>query len=156
MHPLYYRRVAPQLLITVVDTGIRADGSTSACYGHRCRSELAAYSGVSADCNLQQSSSDLFGYAFDGFPMYGHTDSGGTMPQDLIPCGGHTGVTHDYPDGVYHYHAPLDFPNLPPCWPEACSGDLITTTAASGVGLEVDLRAVHLGIYPLTRRMIQT
>ena len=93
-----------------------------------------AYSGVSADCNLEQSSSDLFGYAFDGFPMYGHTDSGGTMPQDLDSCGGHTGITHDYPDGVYHYHAPLDFPNLPPCLVGKLAQDLIMTTAASGVG----------------------
>ncbi|WP_412971581.1 YHYH protein [Glaciecola sp. MF2-115] len=37
------------------------------------------------------------------------------MPTDLDVCNGHTSVTADYPNGVYHYHASLDASNLPSC-----------------------------------------
>lgn len=48
----------------------------------------------------------LFGYAIDGFGLYGYEDLGGAMPI-LDECGGHFGaVDDDKPDVVvYHYHA---------------------------------------------------
>ena len=73
------------------------------------------YEGVEANCYLEQSASELFGYAFDGYPLYGSADSDGSIPTDLDDCNGHTVATADYPEGIYHYHASLEFPNLPAC-----------------------------------------
>ena len=63
-----------------------------------------------------QNSTALFGFAIDGYPMYGSLDNGGATPTGLDACNGHFGATADYPSGVYHYHASsVDAPNLPPC-----------------------------------------
>jgi sugar lactone lactonase YvrE len=93
-----------------------------------------AFEAVDADCHLDQSTSTLFGYAFDGYPMYGSTDQDGTMPTDLDDCSGHTGATAEYPDGIYHYHAGLDFPNLPTCLVGVSANNAFATTASAGIG----------------------
>lgn len=65
-------------------------------------------------CTLidQTSSVQLSGFAKDGFPVYAYAE----MPTDLDECNGRTGVTDEYPDGVYHYVASTtDAPNMPPC-----------------------------------------
>lgn len=54
---------------------------------------------------IEQDDAALVGFARDGFPMYGSADADGSAPTDLDACGGHTGPTGDFPDGVYHYHA---------------------------------------------------
>ena len=47
----------------------------------------------------------LIGFLRDGFPLYGRKNSDGTYPTDLDANGGHFGVTKEFPDGIYHYHA---------------------------------------------------
>jgi hypothetical protein len=73
-----------------------------------------------ADCGLYitQDNSALTGFARDGYPIYAYQDSIDgeiSTPDDLDDCNGHTGITEEYPDGVYHYHASIDAPNLPTC-----------------------------------------
>ncbi|MCB0431440.1 MAG: YHYH protein [Flavobacteriales bacterium] len=47
----------------------------------------------------------LLGFLLDGFPVYGPKENGQTVnDNDLDEFHGHTGVTADYPDGIYHYH----------------------------------------------------
>lgn len=88
---------------------------------------------VDADCALPQEASALFGYAFDGFAMYGSRDAGGVIPSDLDACNGHVGATADGVD-AYHYHASESFPNLPPCLVGVQARDNFSTTATAGVG----------------------
>ncbi|MDP5105797.1 MAG: YHYH protein [Polaribacter sp.] len=47
--------------------------------------------------------SNLIGFLRDGFPVYGRQDADGSYP-DLDENGGHTGVTADFSEGIYHYH----------------------------------------------------
>ena len=60
------------------------------------------------DCVLAKDTpgehSDLLGWLFDGFGIYGQFSENGEVPKDLDECGGHT---HEI-DGVlvYHYHFP--------------------------------------------------
>ena len=70
---------------------------------------------VKADCGVEQKTSVMFVYAFDGFPIYGSVDQNGAIPTDLDSCNGHVGATMDNPEGAYHYHASTTFPNLPNC-----------------------------------------
>ena len=92
------------------------------------------HEGVDAECHLPQSASELFGYAFDGYPIYGSADEGGSVPTDLDACNGHTSLTADYPEGVYHYHASLSFPNLPTCLVGTSAQGAFSTNAKGGVG----------------------
>lgn len=45
----------------------------------------------------------LLGFLLDGFPVYGPNENG-TAVKDLDAYHGHTAVTADYPEGIYHYH----------------------------------------------------
>ena len=92
------------------------------------------HEGVEADCHLEQSASELFGYAFDGYPIYGSADEDGSVPDDLDECNGHTAVTADYPEGIYHYHASLEFPNLPTCLAGTSAEGAFSTNASGGIG----------------------
>ena len=92
------------------------------------------HEGVDTDCHLDQSAAALFGYAFDGYPIYGSVDQDGSSPTDLDQCSGHTGPTAEYPEGVYHYHAGLDFPNLPTCLVGVSADNAFATTASAGIG----------------------
>lgn len=89
---------------------------------------------VDADCGLPQSSSAMFGYAFDGHAMYGSADSDGSIPTDLDECNGHVSVTEHDAEGEYHYHATSQFPNLPACLSGVLVNDNFSTTAAAGIG----------------------
>ncbi|MGJ8646898.1 MAG: YHYH protein [Marinomonas colpomeniae] len=89
---------------------------------------------VTAGCNLSQSSSALFGYAFDGFGIYGSTDENGKTPTDLDTCHGHVGYVPGKPKELYHYHASKDFPNLPECLVGVVAKNNFSTTAEAGVG----------------------
>lgn len=48
---------------------------------------------------------NLIGFLRDGFPIYGRKDNDGTYPSNLDTYGGHTGVTADFSEEIYHYHA---------------------------------------------------
>lgn len=46
---------------------------------------------------------DLMGFLLDGFPVYGPEENGVAVT-GLDVYHGHTGVTTDYPNAIYHYH----------------------------------------------------
>jgi len=73
--------------------------------------EPAATCGVFKD--VAGSHSPLFGFMYDGIPIYGELGDSGIAPTDLDSCGGHTDKTYPY----YHYHLPKDkaFPYLTAC-----------------------------------------
>ncbi|MDN3667070.1 YHYH protein [Algibacter miyuki] len=50
------------------------------------------------------SKSALLGFLLDGFPVYGPEEENGDAITGLDAYHGHTHVTVDYPDGIYHYH----------------------------------------------------
>ena len=89
---------------------------------------------LEADCGLQQAPSALFGYAFDGVPLYGSADRNGAVPTNLDACNGHVAPTEQDAAGSYHYHAALTFPNLPPCLSGVQARNNFVTTARTGVG----------------------
>jgi hypothetical protein len=89
---------------------------------------------VDADCARTQAPDALFGYAFDGVPIYGSTDQDRTIPTDLDACNGHVAATREFEAGTYHYHAALSFPNLPPCLSGVQAQDNFVTTAKTGIG----------------------
>ena len=90
--------------------------------------------GLTVRCGLHQSSSELFGYAYDGYPIYGSTDANGVKPEGLDACNGHSGPTTEYPDGVYHYHAATKAHSTPPCLVGATSTEAFRTNASFGAG----------------------
>lgn len=53
----------------------------------------------------------LFGWAFDGFGVYGPRSIGATAPADLDKCNGHSEAARGY-----HYHATAKFPYLMGCY----------------------------------------
>lgn len=63
----------------------------------------------------EQDATVLVGYARDGYPIYSGEDTQGVEITDLDACNGHTSVTTEYPNGIYHYHASTDITNVPPC-----------------------------------------
>lgn len=85
--------------------------------------------GVAANCALPQNSSAQFGLAFDGFAIFGSKEPDGSTPTGLDDCQGHRDE-----NGVYHYHASEDFPNLPPCLSGVVARDNFATTAQTGIG----------------------
>jgi hypothetical protein len=89
---------------------------------------------VDAQCGVTQSPSAQFGYAFDGFAMFGSRDQDGAVPSDLDECGGHVGPTPTNAQGVYHYHSTSKFPNLPRCLVGVVAKENFRTTATSGIG----------------------
>ena len=75
---------------------------------------LAANNITEVSCTLVDQTDDmqLFGFAKDGFPIYAYANE----PTDLDDCGGRTGSTTEYPDGVYHYVASTtQSTNVPVC-----------------------------------------
>lgn len=95
---------------------------TDICFGHPYDEEYH-YHGWSWKCFPDQGQpwkhSPLFGYALDGFGIYGPLSAGGkVMTNDkLDECHGHFGVV-DW-DGkkrfIYHYHLNYEFPYGPGC-----------------------------------------
>lgn len=90
---------------------------------------------VVAECGLTQDTSAMFGYAFDGFALYGSTDADGSVPADLDDCNGHVSMTVAGGE-VYHYHATTSFPNLPACLVGVQAQDNFSTTATAGIGAQ--------------------
>lgn len=55
----------------------------------------------------------FIGLLLDGFPVYGPEENGKTITNaDLDAYHGHTGVTADFPEGIYHYHITSEDPYL--------------------------------------------
>lgn len=88
--------------------------------------------GIASHCSLEQDATALFGYAFDGYALYGSREMDGSVPADLDACGGHVGSTLF--GTVYHYHASETFPNLPACLVGVVARDNFSTTAEQGIG----------------------
>ena len=58
-------------------------------------------------------SDSFLGLLADGFPVYGPTENGSTVTNaDLDDFHGHTTVTADFPDGIYHYHITTEAPYI--------------------------------------------
>jgi hypothetical protein len=54
---------------------------------------------------VKSTKSSLIGFLLDGFPVYGPEENGSTvLAASLDTYHGHTGITADYPNGIYHYH----------------------------------------------------
>lgn len=64
----------------------------------------------------QAAPSGLVGVLLDGFPVYGPTDTDGTVPGDLDGCNGHATATQEHPDGIYHYHITAVDPYISGCF----------------------------------------
>ena len=58
--------------------------------------------------------SQLLGWMFDGFGLYGRYSLGGQVPTDLDECGGHTHMING--EDIYHYHLPDGFPWIIGCY----------------------------------------
>lgn len=90
---------------------------------------------VAANCAMEQNASALFGYAFDGFALYGSLEPDGSEPVGLDQCNGHVATVADGSE-AYHYHASESFPNLPPCLVGVQARGNFTTTATAGIGAQ--------------------
>ncbi len=61
----------------------------------------------------QKGKTGLIGFLLDGYPVYGPVENGVTLiSSSLDAYHGHTGVTADYPSGIYHYHTTADAPYI--------------------------------------------
>jgi hypothetical protein len=61
----------------------------------------------------QKGKNGLIGFLLDGFPVYGPVENGTTLTSSSLDTyHGHTGVTADYPGGIYHYHITADAPYI--------------------------------------------
>jgi hypothetical protein len=57
--------------------------------------------------------SAIMGFMLDGFPIYGPLENGVTLTSSSLDAyHGHTGVTTEYPNGIYHYHITADIPYI--------------------------------------------
>ncbi len=55
----------------------------------------------------------LLGYLLDGFPVYGPIENAKSVTtKDLDAYHGHSHVTAEYPNGIYHYHITADDPYI--------------------------------------------
>lgn len=65
---------------------------------------------ISDTLDTEGEHSYMIGVLQDGFPVYADKgEDGATMTNaDLDECGGHFGVTPEFPDGIYHYHLTAD------------------------------------------------
>ena len=103
-----------------VDAVVAEGHTTDQCGGHADpHNNYHVHSGIGINITSQRKEcglpadipgqhSQLLGWIFDGYGMYGRYSLGGVVPTDLDSCQGHT---HEI-DGelVYHYHLPDGFP----------------------------------------------
>jgi hypothetical protein len=81
--------------------------------GHPDQSSSYHYHVEPLYITANKTKSALIGFLLDGFPVYGALESGKTLVSaDLDTYHGHTGVTADYPNGIYHYHITADAPYI--------------------------------------------
>ncbi|BDD00955.1 YHYH protein [Persicobacter psychrovividus] len=55
--------------------------------------------------------SALLGFLLDGFPVYGPEENGAAV-ENLDEFHGHSHVTADFPEGIYHYHVTNEAPYI--------------------------------------------
>lgn len=60
--------------------------------------------------------SEIVGFLFDGYPVYGPQDLGGQSPIDLDSCNGHFGPTPDFAEDTYHYHVTAEANYISECF----------------------------------------
>lgn len=54
---------------------------------------------------VKATKSSLVGFLLDGFPVYGPEENGAAVTTVMLDTyHGHTSVTADFPNGIYHYH----------------------------------------------------
>jgi len=54
---------------------------------------------------VKATKSSILGFLLDGFPVYGPEENGAAVTNAMLDAyHGHTSVTSDYPNGIYHYH----------------------------------------------------
>jgi len=81
------------------------------CNGHANAGGIYHYHQISACFEDSESGhSEIFGFVFDGFPIYGFNGTSGVPPTDLDECNGHSDT------GEYHYHATKEYPYLVGCF----------------------------------------
>ncbi|MBU2995231.1 YHYH protein [Cellulophaga baltica] len=73
-------------------------------YHYHTAAQLGIYADDDGSSYPTVNDSNLIGFLRDGYPIYGRQEEDGTYPDDLDENGGHTDVTADFPDGIYHYH----------------------------------------------------
>jgi len=107
------------------------------CEGHPQAGGYYHYHGYSScfeDSSAPTAHSGLFGYAFDGFGIYGLKGEGGVelTSSDLDECHGHvhTIVWDGAEKDMYHYHFTQDFPYTVSCF----RGETLVTALSSGEG----------------------
>jgi hypothetical protein len=101
------------------------------CGGHpQQQGEYHYHSEPDAKCGIIKDESgkhsSLFGFMYDGIPIYGTKADNGVVPTDLDACGGHVDKTYPF----YHYHLPADrkFPYTLTC----LKGCVISPTTVKG------------------------
>jgi hypothetical protein len=124
------------------------------CWGHPVHMQYH-YHGYSWKCFPNQGTADqhspLFGFALDGFGVFGPRGDGGVLltNQDLDECHGHFGNI-DW-DGVltdmYHYHLNNEFPYGPGCF----RGTKIGTFSSNGEPSSVPGPVPLLGVMAALR-----
>jgi len=127
---------------------------TDQCWGHPVHMQYH-YHGYSWKCFPNQGTADqhspLFGFALDGFGVFGPRGDGGVLltNQDLDECHGHFGNI-DW-DGVltdmYHYHLNNEFPYGPGCF----RGTKIGTFSSNGKPSSVPGPVPLLGVMAALR-----
>ena len=90
------------------DAYINESNSFDTCGGHpQPTGEYHYHSEPGKDCvftDVSGQHSPLFGFMYDGIPIYGEYGDNGVAPVDLDQCGGHVDKTYPF----YHYHLPKD------------------------------------------------
>jgi hypothetical protein len=117
------------------------------CFGHPYANQYH-YHGYSWKCFPNQGSlghSPLFGYALDGFGIYGPRDMDGQMitNKKLDKCHGHFGPVKRGGKPIYHYHLNREYP-----FSVGCFRGVVDYYAALG---SVAMRETLLPIYAETR-----
>jgi len=91
-----------------LDAYINEAVSFDKCGGHPQQfGEYHYHSEPGKDCVFTDTSgqhSPLFGFMYDGIPIYGEYGDNGVAPTELDSCGGHVDKTYPY----YHYHLPKE------------------------------------------------
>jgi hypothetical protein len=63
--------------------------------------------------SVKATDSSLIGFLLDGFPVYGPVELGDTITNAMLDVyHGHFLATHDFPNGIYHYHITSELPYI--------------------------------------------
>jgi uncharacterized protein (TIGR03437 family) len=113
------------------------------CNGHPQQRGAYHYHGV-PKCRIDDTEgqhSDVVGWAFDGFAIYGPQGEDGTPPRDLDQCGGHIDESRGH-----HYHVSDSFPYSIGCY----SGEVETSNLGPANLVTPFLTSANASSYDLT------